>query len=81
MLAAESSLSLVSGLGDAVRKDLVRGDGGGDHCDFASANVGARCLKGAGEIGESTLSMGSGTLVCRTPATSFRFNLGTVGTE
>ena len=33
--------ALVDELDDPVRNDLVLGDGGGDHCDFASANVGA----------------------------------------
>lgn len=70
MEGVDSCLSgaLVDELDDAVRKDLVLGDGGGDHCDFASANVGARCDKGAG------------TLACR-EATGFRLSVGTAGVE
>ena len=71
-----------------MRDKLVRGDGGGDQCDFASAKVGARCVKGAGERGESMLlmllwlfSLLTGTLACRAPPTGFRLTVGTVGTE
>ena len=70
-----------------VRDKLVRGDGGGDHCDVVSANVGARCLKGAGESGESALlelrlsCLLTGTLACRAPATGFRLTVDTVETE
>ena len=81
MLRAESLHSLVAEHGEAVRIDLVRGDGGGDHCDFAAANVGAHGDKGAGEMGESTLSIGCGTLRCRDRGEGFRFILGAVGRE
>lgn len=86
LLKAESFLSapFVDELFDAVR-DNVRGEGGGDHCDVVSANVGARCLKGAGESGESMLLMLFprliGTLACCVPGTGFRLTDGTVGTE
>ena len=88
LLRAESCLSGagVDELADAVRDKLVRGEGGGDQCDFASAKVGARCVKGAGESGESILlmwlfSLLTGTLACRAPPTGFRLTVGTVGTE
>lgn len=79
---AESLRSVGDGVeevDDAVRRERVRGEGGGDQCDFASAKVGARCDSGAGETGESILS--TGALACRAPATGFRFRVVTVGTE
>ena len=66
----ESCLSM----GDAIRIDLVRGDGGGDQFDLASANVGARLgCRGAGDTGESGCSRGM--IFCRGD-TSFRFSEG-----
>jgi hypothetical protein len=70
VLTPESCLST----GEAIRTDLVRGDGGGDQFDLASANVGARLgCRGAGDTGES--GGAQGIVFCR-GGTTLRFNVG-----
>ena len=58
MVTGESCLSDATDeeLDVAILRDLVRGDGGGDQCDFACENVGA-CGDSVADIGESTRSM------------------------
>lgn len=62
--------------GDAVRSDLVRGEGGGLQLLLASAKVGTRFDNGAGDIGESGRSQDM--LVCVGIGDGdFLFNVGT----